>query len=253
MGFLFNGTTSQSIGITARVVHSNKIPSVRNNTDTLSGKHGILDFGATVAERKIDLSCCIFPQKSEEEFLAIEDKVSEWLNPDKGLCELVLDDEPDRKYMARLMEGVSIEKGIMHTGTFDLKFFCPDPFGYAIDDDEFSLTSSTDIKRTKGNVDSQPLYKITGELADSAASIAFSVNGETVRLYGPLAVGETFEMDTENMTAKITDASGTERNALGQLESLNFPYMVKGSNQITVGVEEGTLTALVVVARSRWL
>ena len=46
------------------------------------------------------ISCFIPPGKSDADFLARKDEIIAWLNPDIGLCELILDKEPNRVYRA---------------------------------------------------------------------------------------------------------------------------------------------------------
>lgn len=113
------------------------MPDLRNNTITMPGRHGVFDFGETVSERKILISCFIPPGKTDEQFLSKKDAIIEWLNPDNGLCQLILDKEPGRVYEARLTSGFSFDRAVRNSCTFDLEFFCPDPYGYAISDETF--------------------------------------------------------------------------------------------------------------------
>ena len=53
MGFIFDGVSSSEMGIPSRMSVQNRIPDIRNNTDKLAGRHGIMDFGETISERKI--------------------------------------------------------------------------------------------------------------------------------------------------------------------------------------------------------
>ena len=48
MGFSFNGTTSQSMGLATRITTENRMPDLRNNTITMPGHEGVFDFGETV-------------------------------------------------------------------------------------------------------------------------------------------------------------------------------------------------------------
>ena len=89
MGFSFNGTTSQSMGLATRITNEYRMPDLRNNTITMPGRHGVFDFGETVSERKILISCFIPPGKTDEQFLSKKDAIIEWLNPDNGLCQLI--------------------------------------------------------------------------------------------------------------------------------------------------------------------
>lgn len=177
----------------------------------------------------------------------------DWLNPSYGLCPLLLDSEPDRQYQARLSSGISFERLVRTTGTFQLSFFCPDPFAYAISDETYMLTNSADIVRRLGNVDSAPLYEIKGNLENKGQWIRIYVNREEMAFCGPLFPTETLFIDTQDMTAMIRMESGKERNALGQMEALHFPYLKIGKNSITMGTTGGVLSLLTIHARSRWL
>jgi predicted phage tail component-like protein len=88
----------------------NRMPDFTNNTITVPGREGLFDFGETIGERKIEISCFIPPGKSDEDFLARKDEIIAWLNPDIGLCDLILDKEPNRVYRARLESGFSFDK-----------------------------------------------------------------------------------------------------------------------------------------------
>ncbi len=253
MGFTFNGVSSDSMGIKTKMETENRIPDLRNQTSALAGRHGILDFGETLSEREIEITCFIPPGKSDSGLLTLKDDIMGWLNPDNGLCSLTLDSEPGRVYYARIRDGISYERIVRNTGTFKVLFFCPDPFAYAVPDEVFSLSSSATVVRNKGNCVSAPLYKIKGSLAGDDGSIRITVEGEQMKIKGPLSVSETLEIDTKNMTAKAVSADGVVRNALGHMASLNFPYLKPGANNVTIGVDGGELSLLVVEARSRWL
>lgn len=253
MGFSFNGIYSRSMGIDTRMAEEMRIPAPRNQTGTLAGRHGLLDFGETLSEREIKITCFIPPGRTDLEFLELKDAIVGWLNPDNGLCGLTLDSEPGRVYYARIRDSVSYVRIVRNTGTFDVTFFCPDPFAYALPDEVFTITGSRTVTRAKGNCRSAPLYRLRGLLADSDESIRITVNGERMEIRGPLTDSETLEIDAKELTARVVSVDGTVRNALGQLAYLNFPYLKPGENTVTIGTNGGTLALLTVEARSRWL
>jgi predicted phage tail component-like protein len=253
MGFTFDGMTSREMGIATRQDKENRIPGIRNSTSQLAGRHGLFDFGETVSERKIEIDCLIPPGNSDSSLLELKDKIVEWLNPDKGLCPLILDREPDRQYYARLEDGISFERLVRNTGTFTLSFFCPDPFAYALSDEIFSLAGSGTVKRVKGNVASHPVYVLKAVLADESETAYFLVNGEKVSIKGPLEESETVYIDTDSMTARIVSEDGSEKNALANMETFHFPYLETGENTVTAGADEGSFLSLEIRARSRWL
>ena len=61
MGFTFNGISSKQMGIDTRMSVENRIPDIRNNTDAIAGRNGVVDFGQTIGERRIEISCLIPP------------------------------------------------------------------------------------------------------------------------------------------------------------------------------------------------
>ena len=44
--------------------------------------------------------------------------------------------------MARLKDKVDCERVIRAAGVFDLSFYCPDPFAYALEDEVFTITKA---------------------------------------------------------------------------------------------------------------
>ena len=110
MGFQYNGITSQSMSIKAHLTGWQMVPSLRSNTETVPGKAGLADFGADSGERYIDVACNVYPQKTFADMVAVLDQVAAWLDPTAGTKQLVLDDVPDRYFMARLSDTVRSER-----------------------------------------------------------------------------------------------------------------------------------------------
>lgn len=257
MGFTFDGTTSKSLGIATRMTTENRVPELNNRTIEIAGCDGLLDLGASLSERVIPISCFIPPKRTAAELLECKDDIVSWLNPDKGLCELSLDTEPGRVYYARLQSGVTFEKVVRLSATFDLTFFCPDPFGYAAVDEEFTISEAGmhTVTRQKGNISSSPIYRIKGELSSgSGRYISIVTNGSELKIVNAVLLSsETLIVDTEKMTAWVEDSDGnTLRNALPYIADLNFPSLNAGSNNISVATENAVFTELEIQAKSRW-
>ena len=242
MGFQYNGITSQSMSVKAHLTGWQMVPTLRSNTETVPGKAGLADFGADSGERYIDVACNVYPQKTFADMVAIFDQVAAWLDPTAGTKQLVLDDVPDRYFMARLSDTVDCERLLRAAGSFTLRFLCPDPYGYALDE----------VEREIGNTDSEPVYSLQGTI--SSGAIVLTTNGETLRVIGPLAADEVLVIDTGMVTAKVTDSAGnTLRNGLPCLEELNFPVLRRGVNKVEIAVEGSTVfTELHIQAKSRW-
>ena len=162
MGFTYNDITSASMGIKARLTSWQVCGKLRNFTTTVPGKYGVADFGADFDYREITAHCSIYPKHSFTALVSALDDIAVWLDPVQGLRQLVFDDVPDRYFMARLNDAVDCERLVRSSGSFELKFFCPDPFAYAITDETFSITEAGThtVARVIGNVESLPLYRI---------------------------------------------------------------------------------------------
>ena len=181
MGFSYNDITSKSMGLKARLTSWQVSGRLRNFTTTVPGKYGVTDFGADFDYREIVVSCSIFPRHSFPALVSTLDDIAAWLDPVGGLKQLILDDVPDRYFMARLNAAVECERLLRSSGSFELTFFCPDPFGYAIEDENFSITAegSHTITRHTGNMESNPIYRIEGEITSGVGNyISITTNGQ---------------------------------------------------------------------------
>lgn len=257
MGFQYGGISSQSMKVKARLTGWQASPSVRSNTETVPGKPGLADFGADSGERYIDISCNIFPQKDFASLVSVLDRVSAWLDPTAGLKQLILDDVPDRYFQARLADTVDCERLLRSAGSFSLRFLCPDPFGYALDDEAFVFSDlgTHEAMRETGNTDSEPVYLLRGTIPSGTSSyVSITTNGEALRIVGPLSAGEILVIDTGLVTAKVTDSAGNIlRNGLPCLQELNFPVLRRGLNVVEIGTAGGAaFSELRIQAKSRW-
>ena len=257
MGFTFNSVSTKNMGMRARLTSWQVSGQLRNYTTTVPGKYGVADFGADLDAREIRVECGILPKKNFGELVLALDDIALWLDPTDGLGELILDDVPDRYFLARIDEKVDCERLLRSAGQFSLKFFCPDPFGYAIHDEIFSIDAegTHGIRREKGNVESNPIYRIKGVLEPSVSNyISITTNGQELKvLNATLSEGETFVVDTDRLTAYVEDEDGViVRNGLPYLQELNFPSLFVGNNSISVSAKNGIFTSLDIQAKSRW-
>ena len=257
MGFSYNDITSVSMGIKARLTSWQVCGKLRNFTTTVPGKYGVADFGADFDFREITVACNIYPKRTFNSLVSALDDIAAWLDPIQGLRQLIFDDVPDRYFMARLNDAVDCERLVRSAGSFDLKFFCPDPFAYAITDETFSITEAGThtITRSIGNIESLPIYRIEGVLTAGASNyISITTNGTELKIVNAtLSEGEALIVDTDKMTAYVVDTNGeTLRNGLPYLQELNFPTLHVGENTVVVEVSNATLTKLQIQAKSRW-
>ena len=231
MGFSYNGISSQSMKIRAHLTGWQVSPTLRSNTETVPGKAGLADFGADSGERYVDVSCNVYPQRTFTDMVAILDRVAAWLDPTAGTKQLILDDVPDRYFMARLSDTVDDETFV------------------------FSDLGTHEAMRETGNVDSEPVYLLRGVIPSGASSyVSITTNGEELRITGPLSAGEILVIDTGMVTSKVTDSAGnTIRNGLPCLQELNFPMLRRGMNAVAIQAAGGaSFSELRIQAKSRW-
>ena len=258
MGFIYNDTSSSDMGLKARLTSWQVCGNLRNYTASIPGKSGIADFGADFDYREINVSCSIPPKRTFAALVSVLDDIALWLDPADGLKQLIFDDVPDRYFMARLSEKVDCERLLIRSaGSFDLKFLCPDPFAYAVEDEEFSITTTGNhmVRRTKGNIESHPVYRIKGVITSGVSNyITITTNGSQLKVVNAtLAATETLVVDTDMMTAWVEDGGGNVlRNGLPYLSQLNFPAFEVGNNTIAVAANNATFTRLDIQAKSRW-
>ena len=257
MGFSYNDISSRSMGLKARLTSWQVCGGMRNFTTTVSGKYGVTDFGADFDYREINVACNIYPTHSFYSLVGVLDDISTWLDPMQGLKQLIFDDVPDRYFMARLNDKVDCERLIRSAGNFSMKFFCPDPFAYAITDENYFIESegSHTITRQIGNVESNPIYRLKGVITSSGNNyVSVLTNGLEIKIVNAvLYTGEVLVIDTEKMTAYVEDENGrTLRNALPYLEEIIFPNLKVGLNTMVISTNNTTFTSLEIRARSRW-
>ena len=257
MGFMFNGVHSSAMGIRARLTDWRFIPAVSNYTVNIPGKEGMADLGASKASRRISVKCGVNPTGSMTGLIRALDNLAAWLDPTNGTAKLVLDELPDRYYVARLDSDVSCTRLIRCAGSFDLDFFCPDPYGYAVTDENFTLTNTGahTILRTKGNAVSLPEYRLMGEVINSSSARWFRIttNGAALTVSGRLAANEVLVIDSANMTAKVEDTDGVlVKNGLPYLSSLNLPELNLGVNRVSIEAEGCAFSSLAIRSKSRW-
>ena len=111
MGFQYNGITSQSMSVKAHLTGWQMVPTFGAIRKLSPGKAGLADFGADSGERYIDVACNVYPQKTFADMggdFGSGGRHGSTLR--RGTKQLVLDDVPDRYFMARLSDTVDCER-----------------------------------------------------------------------------------------------------------------------------------------------
>ena len=94
MGFSFQGIHSKEKKLKARITGYPMLPAFRNNTESIPGRSGILDFGMEYSERIIPVECSVFPEQDFSALVHRIDEINGWLNPYRGVQPLIFDEYP---------------------------------------------------------------------------------------------------------------------------------------------------------------
>lgn len=250
-GFSFDGRHSDEFGLRVFEVVRDILPPTRDYEVEIPGRHGVWDFGADFGKRMIEVDCGFIARDDAE----LQEKVraaAEWLNPLKGLRPLIIDDEPDRYWLARYAGQARLET-ILGFGRVTLPFVCPDPHAYALVDDVFTATGPGSYQfNRKGTATSYPKIEIEGMSGGGSDKITITLNGKTLNYSGTLATGETLVFDSDTITAYKTTTNG-QVSVINDIDSIDFPVAVPGANNLTVSTSGGaTVNKITVTCRSRW-
>lgn len=139
--FFYAGIGSSEKKIILQKVHDSILPSIQSRFLELPGRHGGLYQGHSYKPREIVLDIGIL-EISKENLRQRVFEIAAWLDPQKGLRQLILPDTPDKAIDAVLTGTTEIER-IVTVGKGSLAFLCPDPFFYSIDGQHYLFSDMT--------------------------------------------------------------------------------------------------------------
>lgn len=168
-----------------------------------------------------------------------------------GPEKLIFSDEPDKYIMATISDDTTFSDEAL-TSKVTLKFYCPDPFWYALTDDIQTWTSKGSKSFTRqGTAPSLPRIEIKG--SNSSGSISISYNGSTMTFNGSLSATDTLVIDSSNLTAYVIKSDLTTIPVMDQLDNLDFPVINKGTVNIDFETSNGaTISNITMYTNSRW-
>lgn len=168
MGFTFNGTHSRAMGVVFKSVDRTLLPAKRVTQYTIPGKSGTYDIADGYENREI--SCEVSFIGEGYQYPGVRSRaraVAGWLSGE-GL--LVFDDEPEKAYSAKVIDGISIEQ-IAITGKCEVAFLCA-PFAESLEYNQQAVNSvslpHTEQVNVNGSQETDCLIYITarGKITD---------------------------------------------------------------------------------------
>lgn len=165
--------------------------------------------------------------------------------------QLICADEPD-KYIKATLTDDTVLSDIFVTSKATLKFYCPDPYWYAITDDiQTYTTAGAKSFIRQGTAPSYPKFEIKG--SNGSGSISITCNGSTMSFTGGLISSDILVIDSNLITAYVIKSDGSTVPVMDQLDNLDFPVFNKGTVDITFAVSGGaTVSEIKVFSNSRW-
>lgn len=192
-GFSFGGEHSKDYRV---IVLKSSIPVLSNTShrlETLGGR-GVYYARSSKSEGVIPLSCSLLV-KGETAQREYAEMLSAWLNPLKGLQDLVLDTRPDRKYAA-ICDGTFDIKKAATVGLFDLSFICPTPIGYSLSEETMVSSNNVIEGLNNGSAETPLTIKYVFSGAASSFKITEQSTGDFIEVTHEFKSGDVLELDT---------------------------------------------------------
>jgi predicted phage tail component-like protein len=220
------------------------LPAIRQQYETIPGKHGSYNFSdGTLEDRIIEIECT-FAESSIGDLRYKARQLASWLYT-KETAPLIFDDEPDLFYMARIANQIDIEQ-TASLGVFTLQFRC-EPFAYFIEDaasssdldsptimyrnlrldDKFAYSVTNPITvevNNFGTFETPPVIQVDG----SFTTLSITVGGTTFN-YTEALSNDTLIIDNERLKVMVGST-----NKLNKVTG-NFITLPVGINQVTIG------------------
>jgi predicted phage tail component-like protein len=161
IGFTFNNVHSRDMGVVFKSDDRTLLPAKRITQYKIPGKSGTYDIADGYDNRQI--SCTVAFVGAGNAYAGVRQTaraVAEWLSGD-GL--LIFDDEPEKAYSAKVIDGIGIEQ-IAVTGRCSVTFLC-EPFAESIGYNQKAVQSvslpDTVTINVKGTQETDGLIYIT--------------------------------------------------------------------------------------------
>lgn len=165
------------------------LPSIQTKTEKVYGRAGVYDFGVELGERNIECEAIIIANDPHDVIKKAR-QFSTWLFY-KDLQPLVILDEPDKQYMARISGDTDISE-LARTGKTTLKFLCPDPYAESITEKTIRYTpvDYTPVNlNVGGSVETYPVIDM--DIKEDTPSIALITDDKFVKLGSDDSVEKT--------------------------------------------------------------
>jgi phage-related protein len=212
------------------------IPSTRDNTEEIPGKHGELDFGTELKAGMLELHVAtddgLTPLQKEQNrrFYA------KHLNPLNGNKVLIFDDDPSKAYNVKYSGKIDINP---QGSWFDfvIPFKMSDPIACSVED---NINTGSGIITNDGTFETPLIIEIPGPATNPSISV-----GATVIAYtGYVSASASLIINTENQTAYIGSV-----NAIANIAG-DIDYVLEAESSVSV---VASISGTTVTWKDKWL
>lgn len=171
------------------------LPSVKNYTEKIPGKHGEQKFKSELKGKILELTVVTDEMETPEDKIRLKELYRKYLDPLNGERSLVFANDIERQYKVRYSGKIDIE----NYPTW-LKFVIPFKMSSPFIQSSFeNIQAGSGSIENKGDIETPIQIMITG----STTNPSLTFNGEKLSYNGTIKSGETLTIDTAKRTAKI--------------------------------------------------
>jgi predicted phage tail component-like protein len=234
LSFNFNGKDSYlDFGILIAKRPTIPSPKRRVSYIDIPGRHSRLRYDeGTFEDITFAVECVIKSKNSLNEKI---DGIKSWLF-NAGESDLIFSFQPDKKYIAQVVNAIDFEQIFKYTSRFPIIFNCR-PFKYAALNNLLTITESGSNISNPGSIESLPIISVYG-----TGNINLTVNDTEIEL-----------IDVNNkiiLNCEIEDCYDDEFNNLNSKMTGEFPTLIPGSNSIQW---TGDVEKIEILPNWRWL
>ena len=209
------------------------LPSTRDSTEEIPGRHGEMDFGTEFNARIMELHIATDEGNDSLEKAHLQRLFARYLDPTKGAKTLIFSDDIEKSYMVKYSGQIDITNYATWF-EFVLPFKMSNPFING--SFEKTLIGSGKLVN-EGTFETGLIVEITGPIANPSVTIG----GEVLRYTGAIPSGQRLIIDTDKETARIGS-----NNAIGDYNGA-FPMLYPGETSVI------TSSSVTIKWRDKWI
>lgn len=263
IGYLvtLDGNASSGVsGLIVQRVMRQMVGEIRDVYEAVPGRDGAWLFPELSGMRNIQLTCKIVSDSGANRRAAVR-AAADWMETPDAV-QLVVDDEPDRYYIAKLADAPSPDE-MVHRADFQIGFKAQ-PYAYALTTSSQSVTAASGVNQTytaPDNVSAFPIVEIT-PVGGNLNGFTLVYNGLYLVYEGVLSSGSTLTISS--LTYTVTEGANLDTELTGAVDydsvdmndvSGDFPVVKPGTNNYSIVPGAGstnTSTIIVTTWRRRY-